>query len=86
MAFLRRKTTDNISIGIVYSIFQKCIRRSLIQKALYYGKLLYNEGTHNSLRKRLVQSCLEDMCNLKLSLEIMNSKDNELEEYSPIIQ
>ena len=44
MAFLRRKTTDNISIGIVYSIFQKCIKRSLVENTLYYGRLLYNDG------------------------------------------
>ena len=86
MAFLRRETSDKgISIGICYSIFQKCIRRCKTPEALYYGQLIFNDGTPNSLRKRLVMSCLEDMANLELALEIMDSKDEKLFDYIRII-
>ena len=62
--FLSRPTKDKgISIGICYSVLQKCIRRCMTEEALYYGKLIFNDGTPNSLRKRLIQSCLEDMAN-----------------------
>ena len=73
MAFLRRETKEpGVSIGMCYSIFQKTIRRCMTSEALFYGKLIFNDGTPNSLRKRLVMSCLEDMANLELALEIMN--------------
>ena len=52
MAFLRKETSEKgISIGICYSIFQKCIRRCMTSEALYYGQLIYNDGTPNALRK-----------------------------------
>lgn len=82
--FLKQKTKDNISIGVCYSIFQKCIRRCLTSEALYYGNLIYSDGTPNSLRKRLVMSSLEDMGNLNLALEIMNCQDSELFDYVKI--
>ena len=84
--FLSRPTKDKgINIGICYSILQKCIRRCMTQEALYYGKLIFNDGTPNSLRKRLVQSCLEDMANLDLSMEILNAPDNKLFNYIQIV-
>ena len=85
MAFLRKNTSENLNIGIIYSIFQKCIRRSLLEESLFYGQLLFKEGSPNCLRKRLIQSCLEDMANLNLALEILNSKDIELEDYIHIL-
>ena len=46
--FLERKTTDeDVDMGLCYSI--------------YYGKLIFQDGTPNSLRKRLIMYCLEDM-------------------------
>jgi len=84
--FLSRPTKDKgINIGICYSILQKCIRRCMTEEALYYGKLVFDFGTPNSLRKRLVQSCLEDMAHLDLSMEIMNAPDNKLFNYLQII-
>ena len=86
MAFLRRETTENgISIGICYSIFQKCIRRCMTPEALFYGQLIYKDGTPNSLRKRLIMSCLEDMANLELALEIMEASDEKLINYIKIL-
>ena len=83
--FLSRPTKDKgISIGICYSVLQKCIRRCMTEEALYYGKLIFNDGTPNSLRKRLIQSCLEDMSNLELSIEILNAPDNKLFDYVQI--
>jgi len=86
MAFLRKETSEKgISIGICYSIFQKCIRRCMTSEALYYGQLIYNDGTPNALRKRLIMSCLEDMANLELALEIMNTSNEKLSYYIRII-
>ena len=44
-------------------------------------KILYNEATKNSLRKRLVYVVNEDICNLDLSEEIMDCKDEDLFKY-----
>ena len=85
MAFLRKITNDGISIGLAYSLFQKCIRRSLLSEALHYGSLIYHDGTPNALRKRLVQCCLEDMCNWNLAIEIMNLSDKYLIDYIEIL-
>lgn len=86
MAFLRKTTCDkDVSIGIAYSAFQKTIRRGLTKNALYYGGLIYKYGTPNALRKRIIQSCLEDMCNLDLAIEVMKSSDEKLLDYIKII-
>ena len=53
MAFLRKPLSEG-SVGMIYSIIQKCIRRGLEEECLYYSMMLYNEATKNSLRKRLV--------------------------------
>ena len=74
MAFLRKQTSEG-SIGLLYSIIQKCIRRGLEEECLYYSGILYKEGTPNSLRKRLVYVTNEDICNLKLAKEIMECKN-----------
>ena len=50
MAFLRKQTSEG-SVGLIYSIIQKCIRRGLEEEALYYSSILCNEATTNSLRK-----------------------------------
>ena len=68
MAFLRKSTSEG-NVGLLYSIIQKCIRRGLEKECLYYSKILYNEATKNSLRKRLVYVVNEDICNLDLSEE-----------------
>ena len=80
MAFLRKQTSEG-SIGLLYSIIQKCIRRGLEEECLYYSGILYKEGTPNSLRKRLVYVTNEDICNLKLAKEIMECKDEDLFKY-----
>jgi len=80
MAFLRKQTSEG-SIGLLYSIIQKCIRRGLEEECLYYSNILYKEGTPNSLRKRLVYVTNEDICNLKLAKEIMECKDEDLFKY-----
>ena len=80
MAFLRKQTSEG-SIGLLYSIIQKCIRRGLEEESLYYSNILYKEGTPNSLRKRLVYVTNEDICNLKLAKEIMECKDEDLFKY-----
>lgn len=80
MAFLRKSTSEG-NVGLLYSIIQKCIRRGLEQECLYYSQILYNEATKNSLRKRLVYVVNEDICNLDLSEEIMNCKDEDLFKY-----
>ena len=86
MYFLKKQTSDkNVTIGLCYSIFQKCIRRCLTPEALYYGRLIYNDGTPNALRKRLIMSCLEDMANGELALEILTSSDNQLFDYIKIL-
>lgn len=84
--FLSRQTTDkNIDMGLCYSILQKCVRRCLLNEAIYYGKLIYLDGTPNALRKRLIQYCLEDMSRLDLALEILDVPDNKLFDYLQII-
>ena len=46
--YLRRDPIEKgVSICICYSIFQKCIT----SEALYYGQLIYNDGTRKSLRE-----------------------------------
>uniref|UniRef100_A0A6C0C7N5 Uncharacterized protein n=1 Tax=viral metagenome TaxID=1070528 RepID=A0A6C0C7N5_9ZZZZ len=80
MAFLRKQTTEG-SIGLLYSIIQKCIRRGMEEECLYYSDILFKEGTPNSLRKRLVYVTNEDICNLKLSNEIMECSDEDLYKY-----
>jgi hypothetical protein len=85
LMFLRRLTSDNINIGLCFSILQKCIRRGMCEEALYYGKLIMVDGTPNALRKRLVLCCLEDMCRWDLALEIQNCNENELENYIIIL-
>lgn len=83
--FLRRPTTDGINIGTCYSILQKCIRRGLLQESLYYGNLVYKDGTPNALRKRLVMYCLEDMCRLDLALEVKDAPDSKLCDYIQLV-
>lgn len=86
MVFLRKKTADpNVSMGMAYSLLQKCIRRCLLPESLYYGNLISTDGTPNALRKRLVQSCLEDMCRWDLALEISTCSDNKLTDYLHIV-
>ena len=80
MAFLRRETSEG-NIGLIYSIIQKTIRRGLENKCLYYSKILYNEGTPNSLRKRLCYIINEDIGHIVLSNEVMNCEDSELFKY-----
>ena len=80
MAFLRKQTSEG-SIGLLYSVIQKCMRRGLEEECLYYSDILYKEGTPNSLRKRLVYVTNEDICNLKLSNEIMGCSDEDLYKY-----
>ena len=80
MAFLRKPLSEG-SVGLIYSIIQKCIRRGLEEECLYYSMMLYNEATKNSLRKRLVYVTNEDICNLKLAEEIMNCPDEDLFKY-----
>ena len=80
MAFLRKKTSEG-SVGLIYSIIQKCIRRGIEEEALYYSSILYNEATKNSLRKRLVYITNEDICHLELANEIMLCSDEDLFKY-----
>jgi len=80
MAFLRKQTSEG-SIGLLYSIIQKCIRRGLEEEALYYSNVIYTEATKNSLRKRLIYVSTEDIGNLRLSEEILLCKDEDLLKY-----
>ena len=80
MAFLRKQTSEG-SIGLIYSIIQKCIRRGMEEECLYYSDILFKEGTPNSLRKRLVYVCNEDIGHIKLSNEIMECNDEDLYKY-----
>jgi len=80
MAFLRKQTSEG-SIGLLYSIIQKCIRRGHEQEALYYSQIIYNEATKNSLRKRLIYVSTEDIGNLRLSEEILLCRDEDLLKY-----
>ena len=80
MAFLRKQTSEG-SIGLLYSIIQKCIRRGMEEECLYYSDILFKEGTPNSLRKRLVYVCNEDIGHIKLSNEIMVCNDEDLYKY-----
>ena len=80
MAFLRKQTSEG-SIGLLYSLIQKCIRRGLEEECLYYSEILFNEGTPNSLRKRLVYVTNEDIGHIKLSNEIMECKNEDLFKY-----
>jgi len=57
----------------------------MLEECLYYGNLIKTYGTPNSLRKRLVQSCLEDMCHWDLAIEISKCGDDELEKYVYIV-
>ena len=80
--FLNRPTIDkNVDMGLCYSIFQKCIRRCMLKEALYYGRLIYHYGTPNALRKRLIQSCIEDMSRLDIALELLESSNEKLLTY-----
>jgi hypothetical protein len=83
--FLRKPTRDNITIGMCYSIFQKCIRRGLVEEALHYGRLIKLDGTPNALRKRMVLVCLEDMGHWSLALELKGLKDSQLLDYIQIM-
>jgi len=80
MAFLRKQTSEG-SIGLLYSVIQKCMRRGLEEECLYYSDILYKEGTPNSLRKRLVYVTNEDIGHIKLSDEIMRCKNEDLYKY-----
>ena len=80
MAFLRKQTSEG-SIAVLYSLIQKCIRRGLEEESLYYSEILFNEGTPNSLRKRLVYVTNEDIGHIKLSNEIMECKNEDLFKY-----
>ena len=80
MAFLRKQTSEG-SIAELYSVIQKCIRRGLEKECLYYSEILFNEGTPNSLRKRLVYVTNEDIGHIKLSNEIVECKDEDLFKY-----
>ncbi len=80
MAFLRKETSEG-NIGLLYSIIQKTIRRGLVNECLYYSKILFDEGTPNSLRKRLVYVTNEDIGHIELSNEIMNCDDKDLFKY-----
>ena len=80
MAFLRKQTSEG-SIAVLYSLIQKCIRRGLEEECLYYSEILFNEGTPNSLRKRLVYVTNEDIGHIKLSNEIMECKNEDLFKY-----
>ena len=80
MAFLRKQTSEG-SIGLLYSIIQKCIRRGLEEEALYYSNVIYTEATKNSLRKRLIYVSTEEIGNLRLSEEILLCKDEDLLKY-----
>ena len=80
MAFLRKQTSEG-SIALLYSLIQKCIRRGLEEESLYYSEILFNEGTPNSLRKRLVYVTNEDIGHIKLSNEIMECKNEDLFKY-----
>jgi len=69
--FLRRQTDiPGVSLAIVYSVFQKCIRRGDAPHALYYGRRIYEYGTPNAMRKRLLQCVLEDMAHWQLALDV----------------
>ena len=46
MAFLGKSTSEG-NVGLLYSILQKCIRRGLENKALYYANIIYNEASIN---------------------------------------
>lgn len=84
--FLSRPTKDkNVNIGLCYSILQKCIRRCMISESLYYGNLIYQDGSPNALRKRLIQSCLEDLSRIDLAIELLDVKDIKLFDYIYII-
>ena len=80
MAFLRKQTSEG-SIGLLYSVIQKCMRRGLEEECLYYSDILYKEGTPNSLRKRLVYVTNEDIGHIELSNEIVGCKDEDLYKY-----
>ena len=80
MAFLRKETSEG-NIGLLYSIIQKTIRRGLENECLYYSKILFDEGTPNSLRKRLIYVTNEDIGHIELSNEIMNCDDVDLFKY-----
>ena len=84
--FLSRETKDeDIDMGLCYSILHKCIRRCLVNQALYYGKLIYEDGTPNALRKRLIMYCIEDMGRLDLAIEIFNCDKFKLFTYIQIV-
>ena len=80
MAFLRKQTSEG-SIGLLYSVIQKCMRRGLEEECLYYSDILFKEGTPNSLRKRLVYVTNEDIGHIELSNEIVGCKDEDLYKY-----
>jgi len=80
MAFLRKQTSEG-SIAELYSVIQKCIRRGLENECLYYSDILFNEGTPNSLRKRLVYVTNEDIGHINLSNEIVDCSDEDLYKY-----
>ena len=83
MAFLRKQTSEG-SIGLLYSVIQKCMRRGLEEECLYYSTVLFNEGTPNSLRKRLVYITNEDIGHIELSNEIVECSDDDLFKYVAI--
>ena len=83
MAFLRKQTSEG-SIGLLYSVIQKCMRRGMEEECLYYSRILFNEGTPNSLRKRLVYITNEDIGHIELSNEIVECSDEDLFKYVAI--
>lgn len=85
MAFLRKPCRDNLTMGVVYSCFQKCIRRGLLEESIYYGTVIFEDGTPNALRKRLCLITLEDTCRLDVACDMMNAQDNELLDYVQIL-
>ena len=69
MAFLRKQTSEG-SIGLLYSVIQKCMRRGLEEECLYYSDILFKEGTPNSLRILVILNYLMKSLGVKMKIYI----------------
>ena len=79
MAFMRITTPSGHSMAVVYSCFQKYVRRGDFEGALYWGAQIAvaaegYKGFPNALKKRLMQHALEDVGHLDYALLLNASK------------
>lgn len=76
MAFLRKKSENGHVLSEVYSGFQKAMRRGLVPDSMYYARQIRSVSS-NALKKRICLNILEDICSIKLCMEVYSGDEND---------